>query len=36
MKDDSAKDNTIPDQDHEDQRVQQLEVKENQLAFEVA
>ena len=35
-KDNSAKDNTIPDQDQVNQKVQLLEEEENQLAFEVA
>ena len=35
-KENSAKDNTIPNQDQEDQRAQQLEAEENQLAFEAA
>ena len=35
-KDNSAKDNTIPDQDQVDQKAQQLEAEENQLAFEEA
>ena len=34
LEDDSAKDNTTPDQDQEVQRAQQLEAEENQLAYE--
>ena len=32
----SAKDNTFPDQDQMDQKAQQMEAEENQLAFEAA
>jgi len=36
LEDDSAKDNTTPNQDQELQRVQQLEAEENHMAYEVA
>ena len=36
LEDDSAKDNTTPNQDQEDQRAQQLEAEENQMAYEAA
>ena len=36
LEDDSAKDNTTPEQVQEDQKAQQMEVEENQMAYEAA